>query len=115
MPNIQDLSPKGDIDEDYRFIVALDTTVTAATGHSLRFRFTGPHGRTDVSPSVLVNATTTPQVEVTSVSRKEITCLVSGFTLASGTYHGVLKKTDAGQRATFARWRMEVRPDQTEV
>lgn len=117
MPEIQDLYPPGDVGADYQFVVACDSTIdlTVATGRLMNFKFTGPYARQDVMPAVVLNVTDDPQCAVTDAKRKEVTCTVSGQTLASGFYHGALRTLSPGYRANLATWRILIRPNQTDV
>lgn len=115
MPDIQDLFPYGDIDEDYAFVVRCDDTIShqQVSSMSMRFLFRGPYRRWDRGPQTWVDASGGHQCMVTDLRHKEITCAVTGHILPSGEYRGVLRRTDTWSRATLARWTVQVREDVT--
>jgi hypothetical protein len=115
MPVIQELQPTGDPDEDFNFVVACDQTVPRGTASAVaaKFLFTGPYGNPGTSPGIIVQSTGPPLLTTLDPLNNVFSCLVSGQQLASGTYRGALKRTDPGARATYARWLLYVRTEQT--
>lgn len=114
MPEIQELYPEADGDEDFQFLVNCDHTITpeVLSAFQMRFTFRGPYRRTDMSPTTWADYTESPQVMITDLRRKIVQCTVTGHTiLPSGEYRGILRKTDPNARANLARWRLQIRSE----